>query len=489
MAELALYRKYRGKSFAEILGQTHIVTTLTNALANGRISHAYLFTGPRGVGKTSVARLLARAVNCLESQTNMPCNSCQICLVPLASNMDIIEIDAASNRRIDEVRDLRDKINLSPALSRYKVYIIDEVHMLTNEAFNALLKTLEEPPTHAIFILATTEAHKLPETIISRTQRFNFKAITPKDLSEHLGKIAKKEGITIEPDAINLIVEASHGSFRDAISMLDQVSGSGQDLVTAQNVNSLLGLSDSAAIEKLVLSIAQRQPGEAIRTIDELVDSGAQISELVMQLMKRWREIMLSKLTTTKITLASSVAELSESQIANIINLLSNVLTSPMPEIALETTLVELSSATPAKVPQTTSAPKNSPEPTPTEVSLPTIKEPLASDNASMQTLWPKVLVLIKVENNSLYALLCSCRIAIETDQIIINCRFSFHRDRIEEPKNRAIIEVALAKVYNKPVRAVSQLEALGVPEQAIDPTNELVSSALEILGGEVVND
>src|SRR5579862_6225035 len=202
--EQALYRKYRSKSFAEVVGQEHITKTLEQAIKSGRISHAYLFTGPRGVGKTSVARILAHEVN------KLPYSGESI-------HLDIIEIDAASNRRIDEIRDLRDKVNIAPASARYKVYIVDEVHMLTREAFNALLKTLEEPPAHSIFILATTEAHKLPETIISRTQRFEFKPISGPQAAKQLAAIAKSEKIDISPEALNLLAEFGGGSFRDSI--------------------------------------------------------------------------------------------------------------------------------------------------------------------------------------------------------------------------------------------------------------------------------
>src|SRR6476469_2845336 len=206
----ALYRKYRSKSLKEIVGQEHITDTLAEAIKSGRLSHAYLFTGPKGVGKTSIARILAHEINVLpydEQQTHI----------------DIIEIDAASNRRIDEIRELRDKIHVAPALAKYKVYIIDEVHMQTREAFNALLKTLEEPPAHTIFILATTEAHKLPETIISRTQRFEFKPLAAGHMAKHLQKIAKSEKIDITPGAISLLAEFGGGSFRDSISFLDQL--------------------------------------------------------------------------------------------------------------------------------------------------------------------------------------------------------------------------------------------------------------------------
>ena len=237
----ALYRKYRSKNLSEIVGQEHITSTLNNALKNNQISHAYLFTGPRGVGKTSVARILAHEVNGF-SYTNDD------------TYLDIIEIDAASNRRIDEIRQLRDKVNIAPSSGKYKVYIIDEVHMLTREAFNALLKTLEEPPEHAIFILATTEAHKVPETIISRTQQFNFRPIPVAQIIGLLKDIAKKEKISIDDQALTVIAEYGQGSFRDSISLLDQAS-SLSDKITESELQSLLGLAPNKVIENIINSI------------------------------------------------------------------------------------------------------------------------------------------------------------------------------------------------------------------------------------------
>src|SRR4051812_33147325 len=237
----ALYRKYRSKSFSEVVGQKHVTDTLENAIKQGRISHAYLFTGPRGVGKTSVARILAHVVN------ELPYDETTV-------HLDIIEIDAASNRRIDEIRDLRDKVHISPASAKYKVYIIDEVHMLTREAFNALLKTLEEPPEHVIFVLATTEAHKLPETIISRTQQFNFKPVSVPKVAGHLQQIAINEKIKIDDPALQLLAEHGEGSFRDSIGMLDQLAANGKK-IDETAVRNLLGLPSKKLITQLLGAI------------------------------------------------------------------------------------------------------------------------------------------------------------------------------------------------------------------------------------------
>lgn len=275
----ALYRKYRSRSLDEIVGQKPVTTALENALKSGNISHAYLFTGPRGTGKTSIARILAFKIN------NIPYDSDNL---PL----DIIEIDAASNRRIDEIRDLRDKVNIAPVSAKYKVYIIDEVHMLTREAFNALLKTLEEPPEHVIFILATTEAHKLPETIISRTQRYTFHLASEQEVSEHLKHICQKEKITIDDQALDLLAKHSGGSLRDALSLLDQVRHS-TDKINIDTVRQNLGLPSDDLVNTLLDAINSGVPSNAVNALDSAKASGATASLIAEQLLQSLRELIV----------------------------------------------------------------------------------------------------------------------------------------------------------------------------------------------------
>lgn len=494
MSELALYRKYRSRRFGEVVGQPHVVSTLEGALARGRVSHAYLFTGPRGVGKTSVARLLARAVNCADTAADRPrpCGSCQPCRVPLGGNLDVIEIDAASNRRIDEIRDLRDKIGLAPSMGRYKVYIIDEVHMLTTEAFNALLKTLEEPPAHAIFILATTEAHKLPETIVSRTQRFNFKPITPADIKGHLAAIAKQETIDIDEGALALLATAAGGSFRDAISLLDQISANGSAPIDAAAVRAVLGWSDSETVDELSMAIAAGDPAAALAALDRMLEQGAQAGQIIQQLIERWRGFMLAgaRGTGDADQAASQVlGRLPLAKVVAVIEQLAAAAKSPWPGLALESTLVSLCLP-----------PEPSTAPPPVQAAVPVVRRPAApvpppvADTASTPNadLWPKVLILIKADNNSLYALLRSCQVAVTKTQVILTCRFKFHRERLLEPKNRQIIESALKRVYGTDLQLVCQLEsapaAAPAPAEPRSRDEELVSSALEIFGGEVVD-
>jgi DNA polymerase-3 subunit gamma/tau len=276
----ALYRTYRSKKLSEIVGQEHITTALNNALKSGAISHAYLFTGPRGVGKTSIARILAHEINGLLYSDD-------------ATHLDIIEIDAASNRRIDEIRDLRDKVHIAPTSAKYKVYIIDEVHMLTREAFNALLKTLEEPPAHAVFILATTEAHKLPETIISRTQRFAFKPVNLGKVAEHLKSIAKKEKISIDDDALTMIAAHGEGSFRDSISLLDQARSIGHK-VTAADVESLLGMAPAELVTAVLQHVASHDAASVVQTLTQLYNQGSDPAQIAKQLSAQLRDQLLA---------------------------------------------------------------------------------------------------------------------------------------------------------------------------------------------------
>src|SRR6266581_4104910 len=253
MASQSLYRKWRSQTFTDLVGQEPVVRTLKNALLAGNLAHAYLFTGPRGTGKTSTARLLAKTINCSNPEDGEPCNVCQQCREITAGNsFNVMEIDAASNRGIDSIRELREKVMVPPSSGKYKVYILDEAHMLTVEAFNALLKTLEEPPAHAIFVMATTDVHKMLPTVLSRCQRFDFKRITSRQIVDRLRFVAEQEQITLEAGAAELIARAAAGGMRDALSLLDQaIAYCGQEIVVAQ-VQAMLGVADPRAIQKFI---------------------------------------------------------------------------------------------------------------------------------------------------------------------------------------------------------------------------------------------
>lgn len=290
---MSLYLKYRPQDFKTIVGQDHIVTSIANAIKHDSFAHAYLFCGPRGTGKTSLARIIAKSLNCLNRESNVdPCNACNNCKAILDSHLvDLIEIDAASNRGIDEIRELREKILFAPSQGKAKVYIIDEVHMLTKEAFNALLKTLEEPPAHAFFVLATTEAHKIPETIVSRCQQFNFKRIALEHIQNRLLEIAKSEKVQAEPDAIALIARKSNGGLRDAIGLFEQMIIDGA--VIYQEVLDHLGVAGHQNLERLSQAIENKNPLNALELVEQLNNQGHSLNQFCAEYISHLREQML----------------------------------------------------------------------------------------------------------------------------------------------------------------------------------------------------
>lgn len=364
---LVLYRKYRPQNFSEIIGQEHVVRTLTNAISSGNISHAYLFTGPRGSGKTTIARLLAKSLNCLnrkEKETE-PCNKCDSCLEIIGNrSLDLIEIDAASHRGIDEMRELREGIKFAPAKSKYKVFIIDESHQLTKEASNALLKTLEEPPAHAVFILATTEIHKMIPTIISRCQRFDFRKLTLEEIVKRLEFIAKKESVSIEKEALELIAINAAGSIRDAESLLGQIlafsSSIKNSTIKAQDIKDLLGLIEIGLVSRFCDFLTQKKTAQAIAFINEITEKGSDLQEFAKSLINYLRQGLILKIIgpeaanpiiagLTKeelVKLQEQSAVFKENELQNILNLFleaqNKMKYSPIPQLPLELATIEV---------------------------------------------------------------------------------------------------------------------------------------------------
>ncbi len=419
----ALYRHYRPKKFDEVIGQQSITETLENALKTGRISHAYLLAGPKGVGKTSVARILAHEVNNL-SYTDE------------SIHLDIIEIDAASNRRIDEIRDIRQKVHIAPTSAKYKVYIIDEVHMLTKEAFNALLKTLEEPPAHVIFILATTEPHKLPGTIISRTQRFNFKPVADDIAVAQLKKIAKKEKINIEPAALELLAQHSAGSFRDSLSMLDQLSAIGKE-VTEQAVREFLGLPPADSLSQLISNVSAGNLSAVLSLLTELKDAGNSPVLIASQLGKKLR---------AEIT-AGSAGRYNWS--ANLLKNLLEVSGANQPYELLEVILLqaamENSLSTLAVSPELQTIPA-SPPPRPTvEPILTKSVELVTSKNNPKNSifdldLWPEVQSEIKKRAASIYTALRLAEPEVQGSVLTLTFQFPLHKNKVEQARHIKLI-------------------------------------------------
>jgi DNA polymerase-3 subunit gamma/tau len=443
----ALYRKYRPTSFEDAVGQEHITKTLKQAIKNGKISHAYLFTGPRGIGKTSVARILAHEVNSLAYEDD-------------SIHLDIIEIDAASNRRIDEIRELRDKVHIAPTSSKYKVYIIDEVHMLTREAFNALLKTLEEPPAHCIFILATTEVHKLPETIISRTQRFSFKPADKQTLKDYLADIAKKEKISASTEALELLAEHGQGSFRDSMSLLDQLSTTGSK-ISADMVRTVLGLPAEAEITELIEYIKNGSSSELLSKLELLKGHGNNPVAIAAELSKQLRALLINGAVTE--------------WIPALLRQLLDVAASTNPNDSLEITLLEAASKNysikPATQPpaKTQSSLNPSPkEPSPKAQSKADSKpsktkekiiaqevtakeEVVLSASFDMQQ-WPKVVNYAKQHAASLFTALRLAKPAYAGGTLTLYFQFPLHQKKLNQSKQKDIIgqiieEVAGAKV------------------------------------------
>ncbi len=441
----ALYRKYRSKNLSEIVGQEHITRTLEQALKTGRISHAYLFTGPRGTGKTSIARILAHEIN------KLPYTDDSI-------HMDIIEIDAASNRRIDEIRDLRDKVHIAPTSAKYKVYIIDEVHMLTREAFNALLKTLEEPPAHTVFILATTEAHKLPETIVSRTQRYTFHPINQEQVIRHLAEIAKKEKIDIDEAALTHIARAGEGSFRDSISLLDQ-AGSLPGKVDEKAIQSLLGVVPATLLDQLIAAlVSATSTKQLLSAVGNLYNQGYQAPQLSHQLITYLRLSLLED------KLAMPLAET-----LSLIDALLAVPAAYDPERSLEVILlghaVALSANPPAIIapPPLESSPAevaaDDPKPAVATVAEQPVKpvkpqEPTPTVGADIkpqkthsgepvpfdEAVWQKVVDTVRAKYYTLYSVLKTAVPVIKDGELELGFDFAFHQKRINEVKNKTII-------------------------------------------------
>ena len=485
---VVLYRKYRPQKISEIIGQPSITESLLKALQGGKISHAYLFTGSRGTGKTSLARILAKAINCQKAATNKeelrkfgePCNNCSTCkAITEGRYLDLIEIDAASNRGIDEIRDLREKIKLSPIQGEYKVYIIDEAHMLTTEAFNALLKTLEEPPPHGIFILATTEPHKLPLTIVSRTQRFDFKVASEEDILEKLKLISTRENFKIEGEGLKLIAKAATGAYRDAEVLLEKISAVNPQASLAQ-VEKILGKNLVNGVEFLNLILSEKVK-EAFSQIQELQSRGGNLRVLVEEILEALRKILLVKKgagdliedkKTSDFEKIRKISEsISEEKLLKLINLftqgLEGLKTAIIPELPLEVAIVEATMTRTETETKPNLQAKTNVESVINLESAQVIEEAAQKEGEGekkakskkglsiekIKDKWSQVLRATKDQNPSLEALLRDgIPLGFEDGTLLLEFNYLFHKDKIADRKNRELLEGILEDIFKSPI-------------------------------------
>ena len=489
-----MYRKYRPQKLSEIIGQDHIVTALSKQLESGKIHHAYLFTGPKGTGKTSTARIIAKALNCQKpTKSKEPCNKCASCsAVTSGSYLDLIEIDAASNRGIDDVRELREGIKLAPSGGAYKVYIIDEAHMLTPEAFNALLKTLEEPPAHAVFILATTEPHKLPGTIISRSQRYDFGRPPVDKIQEKLKNVVKEEGWKLEKDALIEIAKASDGAFRDAEVLLEKVAGVNPK-AGVEEVIKLIGKKNVSQVLEILVIAEAKDAKAAILWLDEYVSGGGNIRVLNEAILEILRKTLLIKVGVGEKLVKEVSPEvyeglvkyserINQQRLDILIRLFTRAIEelamATIPQLPLELALVEACEFEAGGGEEENTKSDNSSEDK--RKSEPEIKEEAKvaeeddfkedgkakakinpklniSEEKILQEVkkaWPKILKEVRTKNKSLEVFLRSTKPeSIEDETISLKFYYRFHKDRVEDPKNRKILEEVIEKEVDNPVR------------------------------------
>lgn len=480
----ALYRKYRPQTFSEVLGQDVVKTIVQNAIKLGRVSHAYLFSGPRGVGKTTIARLLAKAVNCRSPQDGEPDTTCENCqLIQQGRFLDLLEIDAASYTGVDNIREIIDHVKFSPSFGKYKVFIIDEIHMLSKAAFNALLKTLEEPPGHAIFILATTEIHKVPATIISRSQRFDFKPVSSADILQLLERVLKDLRVEMPKEAKMLIAQAAEGSFRDALSILDQLLSFAGKKITSNMVEEILGITRTPISQNFLDLLTAGDAPAVTKFVKELAFEGKDLVQFTRNFLEYLRLVLFVKMDVEKAQELGLLKEETEKLSAQsqaisggwLLELIKKTLeayremkTSPLPELPLLSQILTLSSKE--------------------EPSSKIQSDDKNSNSLNLGTIidrWAEVLSRIKEYNHSLLGSLRLGRVVrLEGADLILAFPYNFHKETISARKNRLVIEQVLEDIFHQEIKVKAYLERELEKQSSLEGNKgDLLSEAIKILG------
>ena len=510
-----LYRKYRPQKFSEVIAQNHIKVTLENEITSGKIAHAYLFSGPRGIGKTTIARIFAKSLNCQNRVGAEPCNECVSCLeIGEGRSLDLVEIDAASNRGINEIRELKEQIKYTPVKSKYKIFIIDEVHMLTAEAFNALLKTLEEPPAYAIFILATTEAHKLPDTIISRCQRFDFKKVPFSDIVAHLGRLSAAEGIDVEKKVLENVARISEGYLRDALSLLGQIVSLGEKHISEAEASLVLPKNDWQKTLELLTYLFKKQTRQALSLVTELSESGSDLEHFTQITLETIRKFLLGKVTGDWQDLywefgedqAMPVAQLAQNvREPNLVYMIEIFLETVglykqarIIQLPLEIAIIKIiehlggdDKNDDFKAPPTRPNPLILTQTKPEDASSDKTDEPASVSFEEIKIKWPEVIEALKEHNYSLSAAVkIGLPVELKVNKIVLGFQYKFHYERLKEKKNLEKIEEVLLRVYQNKFSIAGDIDekyATENPAESGQKNDSMIKDVLEVLGGEVV--
>lgn len=502
---IALYRKFRPTTFDDVVGQEQVIKVLKHQIQNNQIGHAYLFCGSRGTGKTSTAKIFSRAINCQSPKDGEPCNECDVCKGILSSSItDVMEIDAASNNSVDNIRTIRENVIYAPTLAKYKVYIIDEVHMLSTSAFNALLKTLEEPPENVIFILATTEPHKIPITILSRCQRFEFKRITKEDIAKRLKTVCEKNEVKATDEALMVIAQAADGALRDGLSLLDQIISSGVSDITEDIARELLGITKSSVTFTILNCIVNKDISTAISTVSEVVNSGKDIKYFVWEIISLARDVLVYQTThdTTLINNYSSLEQIEalvstpKEKLAEIITYFSelenSIKSTTFPNVVLESALISFISndgICKTQTVQVVAQPKTNVATTNVAVSK-EVTSPQASVNVeqapavsfSQSGEWKDVIKHLRDSGKmSLYATLVSTTANVSDSAVTINFSQAFGKTVVEKSENMATLKDAISSVIGKelPVKCIVN-GANNMPDSDVTE-NTLLKSGIDV--------